>query len=176
MLEIPESYTIAKQLDETIKGKKIVTVQANQSPHKFAWFNGNPEAYNSLMKGKLVTGSVSYGGMVELNAEDVSIVFSDGVNIRYYQTNEKLPAKHQLFMEFDDSSMLICGVQMYGGLAAFKDGEYDNEYYVGSKGKTSPLSDEFDDHYFAKLIEGSSPKLSAKAFLATEQRIPGLVV
>ncbi|MBN2880382.1 MAG: endonuclease VIII [Clostridia bacterium] len=174
MLEIPESYNIANQLNETIKGKKIINVIANASPHKFVWFNGNPEEYNGLLKGREITGSTNYGGMVEVNAEGASMVFSDGLNIRYYQPNEELPLKHQLFIEFDDASMLICGVQMYGGMAAFKAGEYDNDYYIGSKTKTSPLSDKFDYEYFMKLIENSGTKLSAKAFLATEQRIPGL--
>ena len=42
MLEIPESYVIVNQLNNTIRGKKITYVQANQSPHSFAWYYGNP--------------------------------------------------------------------------------------------------------------------------------------
>jgi len=36
------------------------------------------------------------------------------------------------------------------------------------------LSDAFDRAYFGTLFSENTPKLSAKAFLATEQRIPGL--
>ena len=36
------------------------------------------------------------------------------------------------------------------------------------------MSDEFTFEYFQKLYPSSGKKLSAKAFLATEQRIPGL--
>ncbi|MCQ4762422.1 hypothetical protein NE555_17590, partial [Alistipes onderdonkii] len=38
----------------------------------------------------------------------------------------------------------------------------------------SPLGDGFDAAYFDRLVAGAKPNLSAKAFLATEQRIPGL--
>jgi len=36
------------------------------------------------------------------------------------------------------------------------------------------LTDAFDRAYFDTLFDDETPKLSAKAFLATEQRIPGL--
>ncbi len=37
MIEIPESLTIAKQLNETVQGKKIVEMEAAHTPHSFAW-------------------------------------------------------------------------------------------------------------------------------------------
>ena len=42
MLEIPEAAVISQQLNETICGKKIMKVIASQSPHKFAWYFGDP--------------------------------------------------------------------------------------------------------------------------------------
>ena len=50
MLEIPESITIAHQLNETIKGKVIRLAIANQSEHKFAWYHGSPETYSNLLE------------------------------------------------------------------------------------------------------------------------------
>jgi len=46
--------------------------------------------------------------------------------------------------------------------------------YDIAKARPSPLTDAFDRAYFAALFAVDTPKLSAKAFLATEQRIPGL--
>jgi formamidopyrimidine-DNA glycosylase len=64
---------------------------------------------------------------------------------------------------------------MYGGICCFNDGEYDNKYYTIAKEKPSPITDDFTEKYFAKLISNQElSKLSVKAFLATEQRIPGL--
>ncbi len=174
MLEIPESYNIAKQLNENINGKKISNVTANKSPHKLAWLTGDTQVYNNLLANKIITECKNQSGMVEIQAEDAAVVFSDGVNIRYFKKGDKLPEKHQLHIEFNDGSSIACSVQMYGGLSAFKIGEFDNEYYLAAISHPSPLSDEFDFVYFKNLITVKMEKLSTKAFLATEQRIPGL--
>ena len=53
MLEIPESFNLAKQLDQTVKNRVIKNVKAAQSPHKFAfYFNDDPDNYDSLLSGK----------------------------------------------------------------------------------------------------------------------------
>jgi len=64
MLEIPESYSLAKQLNQTIKGKIISYVKANHSPHSFAWYFGDPEGYNDLLSGKIIGNSYSYGSII----------------------------------------------------------------------------------------------------------------
>ena len=63
---------------------------------------------------------------------------------------------------------------MYGTVLAFRKGTYDNKYYLIAKEKPNPLSDDFDKTYFHSLYTEALGKLSAKAFLATGQRIPGL--
>jgi formamidopyrimidine-DNA glycosylase len=63
---------------------------------------------------------------------------------------------------------------MYGAVLAFTDGDYSNEYYSVAKEKPQPIEDAFDKAYFDSLRGEGTDKLSAKAFLATKQRIPGL--
>lgn len=174
MLEIPESKVLSEQLSSTIKGKTVKKVYANSSPHKFAFYAGEPEIYDKLLKGKKVGKSKPAGGMVEIEAEDIRILLSDGTAVRFFSPGEKLPDKHQLLIEFEDGSSLVCSVHMYGGLWVFKAGTFDNEYYEGAREKVSPLSDGFDERYFKTLLGEARPTLSLKAFLATEQRIPGL--
>ncbi|SHI86292.1 formamidopyrimidine-DNA glycosylase [Clostridium amylolyticum] len=174
MLEIPESHTISKQLNQTIKGKTIQNVYANSSPHSFAFFFGDPNHYHSLLTRKILGNAAAIAGQVEITAENSRLLFSDGVNIRYFNPGEILPKKHQLHIEFQDSSSIVCTVQMYGGLWVFSQGENDNLYYLVAKQKPSPLSEEFHENYFETLLSGVKQSLSVKAFLATEQRIPGL--
>lgn len=174
MLEIPESNVLARQLNETIQGKIISYVQAGRSPHSFAFYFGNPEGYDELLAGKRIGSSRAVGGQVEIEAEDARLLFGDGVCVRYYPDKRKAPKKHQLSVEFDDESALVCTVQMYGGLWAFREGSNDNPYYLAACEKPSPLSVEFDWNYFLSLRDEKSQNLSAKAFLATKQRIPGL--
>jgi len=174
LIELPEAYVLASQVSKTFSGKRIKKVVAGQSPHKFAWFFGDPKNYESLLQGKIIIDAVSIGGLVEIEANDAILLFGDGVNLRYYDKDSMLPPKHQLYVEFEDKSSLIGSVQMYGGLWAFPKDSFDNKYYKISKEKISPLKQEFDYDYFNALIDEKTEKLSLKAFLATEQRVPGL--
>ncbi|MBC7959531.1 MAG: endonuclease VIII [Vallitaleaceae bacterium] len=174
MIELPEARVLAQQLKETIVGKKIINVTTQKSPHKFAWFYGDPQGYHDLLSERVVTGATHHAGMVEICTGGVNLLFGDGVNLRYYATDEKCPDKHQLDVEFEDGAHLLGSVQMYGGLWAFEEGTNDNPYYRTAKSKPSPLLDSFSEDYYDDLMRGSSDNLSLKAFLATEQRIPGL--
>jgi formamidopyrimidine-DNA glycosylase len=174
MIELPEAAILAKQINETATGKRIKKVIAAQSPHKFAWYYGDPQEYNGLLAGKVISTAVNYGGLVEIKAGNAILLFGDGASLRHYVKGDKLPFKHQLWIEFEDGSSLVSTVQMYGGLWAFPDGSFDNKYYRIAKEKTSPLMEAFDRTYFNSLFGENTDKLSLKAFLATEQRIPGL--
>lgn len=174
MIELPEVAVLAKQVNETVVGNKIKDVIAAQTPHKFAWYFGDPQEYKGLLAGKVISGATSYGGQVEIAAGRAKILFYDGVNLRYYNRGANLPDRHQLLLEFDDGSFLVGWVQMYGGLAAFLEGKNDNKCYLIARKRPSPLSGDFDKDCFKSLFDESTAKLSLKAFLATEQRILGL--
>ena len=174
MLEIPEAQTVARQLMETVAGKTITGAAAAASPHGFAWYFGEPAMYGEVLEGKKITDTAAYGGRPEIWAENMRISFGDGVNVRYFAAGAKRPVKHQLILELDGGDAICCTVQMYGALLAFADGMNNEFYYNVGKEKPSPLSNEFDAAYFESLFTEDAKKLSAKAFLATEQRIPGL--
>jgi len=175
MLEIPEAQTIARQLKEAVYGKIIFKVTAAESPHGFAWYTGEPADYCEMLEGKKITGTAAYGGRPEMWAEDMRLSFADGVNVRYFDADAKLPVKHQLLLTFEGGDSICCTVQMYGGMFAFRDGTNDDFYYIVAKEKPTPLSEEFNELYFDSLLaDNVKGKLTAKAFLATEQRIPGL--
>lgn len=173
MIELPESRNLAAQLLKTIQGKTIQNVTANHSPHKFAWFRGDPNSYVNQLRGKTITGTGSFGGMVEIYIQDMRLVFTDGTNIRYFESAQKLPDKHQLRIDFHDGSALLCSVQMYGGLWLLSEGETE-PYNECARCKVSPYHPLFDLNYFYSLYTEKDADLSAKAFLATHQRIPGL--
>ena len=173
MIELPETYLLAGQLNDACKGKTIVSAAANHHPHGFAWYTGDPALYHQKLAGKKITGSAAYGGRPEIWAEEMRISFCDGVRTRYLEPGAKRPDIHQLLLEFDDGSAIVCSVQMYGGLFAFENGSEDDYYYNTAKEKPSPYTDAFDKGYFESLRQGVKQKISVKAFLATEQRIPG---
>lgn len=174
MLELPECHTVAEQMDARLAGRTIVSVSAAASPHRFAFFNNDPEDYPGLLKGRILERAYPLARLVELALGAMRLTFGDGANLRWHAAGETPPAKHQLLLRFDDGSCLSCTIQMYGSIFAFRDGECDDFYYRAAKEKPSPLSAEFSERYWESLLSDASPKLSAKAFLATEQRIPGL--
>jgi len=173
MIELPEACVLSEQINKTIVGKTIKNAKANAHPHGFAWYTGDPALYSQKLAGRMITGSAAYGGHPEIWAEEMRVSFCDGVHTRYLESDEKRPDKHQLLLEFDDGSAIVCSVQMYGGIFAFEEGSKDDFYYIIAKEKPSPYTDAFDRKYFDSLRQGLKQTLSVKAFLATEQRIPG---
>lgn len=182
MIEIPESITIAKQLNESVKGKKIMQAEAAHTPHGFAFYTGDAEFYSRVMEGKIIGEAAGIGSMIEFELENAegeedsqyNFVVGDGTNIRLYMPGEKLPQRYQTKLTLEDDSILVCTVQMYGSMFLIQPDLYDNFYYQVAKQKPFPGTEEFDYEYFRSLKEELSGNLSVKAFLTTEQRIPGL--
>jgi formamidopyrimidine-DNA glycosylase len=175
MIELPEAHTIAGQLNITLSGKRAAGIIPQHTPHKLAWYYGEPSKYSALLAGKTVEEARSYGGLVEIKAGNVNILFGDGVNVRFHARGETRPARHQLLIEFEDGSALSAVIQMYGGVGCFIEGELENSYYKAAQEKPSPLSGAFDEVYFERMLSAQEvQKLSLKGLLATEQRIPGL--
>jgi len=174
VLEFPEAQVLSRQIRECLSGKEIKGVIVGQSPHKFAFFT-EPENYPFLLEGKKIKTAEGSGGFLQISVgDDVSLLIGDGGRVRFHQPGEKLPPKHQLLLKFNDGSALTVSIQMYGMIFCQKDEDIDNRYVLISREKPSPLSEKFNHEYWEKLIGENKPTLSTKAFLATEQRIPGL--
>ncbi len=173
MIELPEAVVIAEQITATAAGKRIARAVANASSHKFAWYTGDPAAYNDLLAGKTIGRAAGVGALIEIKVGDRVLAIS--APIRYHAQREPRPAKHQLLLELEDGTALSATAQMWGGFFCFPVGGKAGflEYDLATE-RPSPLSDAFDRAYFDSLFDAETPRLSAKAFLATEQRIPGL--
>lgn len=174
MLEIPESATVSRQAGKTLVNKTISEVFTATSPHKFAFFSGDPAGYGKMLAGKQIVSTKGHGMFVDLICSDnTCITIGEGINMRYHEPGSTLPDKYQLLISFKDNDFLSFNVAMYGGIWAYK-GTFDNKYYILSLNSISPLTDEFDEDHFDNIIKNTTKDLSAKALLATEQRIPGL--
>ena len=113
MLELPEAITLARQIEETLRGRRCVSAVADHSPHKFAWYYGDPAEYGRRLSGRQVLGAEAHGGMVEIVLDGVRLVFGDGALLRYVAAGKKRPTNHQLLVELDDGGLQW--LQMYGG-------------------------------------------------------------
>lgn len=174
MIEIPEAVTLARQLGDTLRGRRVRAAVAATTPHAFAWYHGDPAAYGARLDGRSIGAVRSDGGFVEVDVDDARLLFAEGVVLRLLGPGAARPKRHQLLVEFDDGSALAASIQMYGGVWAFAPGAFENPYLDVARRTPSPLSDGFDRAYFERLVGDPAVRgLSVKALLATEQRIPG---
>lgn len=175
MIELPEALTLARQMREAYRGHVIVGAEANRSPHKFAFYTGDPTAYGARLAGRAIEDVKATGPYVELALSDgMTLLLREGVNARHVAPGQKAPAKHQLLLEFDDGSKLACTAAMYGMFLIADAGSDEDEYYVAARDAVPVLSDGFDEAAFRALVDAAPAVTSVKALLATEQRIPGI--
>lgn len=174
MIELPEAYVLMDQINTELKGKKIKRAEADHSPHAFARYTGNPAEYNDKLAGKTITDADIYNGNVRIRAEDMVLLIT--TPIRFHKKGDKLPDKHQLYLEFEDDTSITCMIQMWGCMFCFRAGggyALPEDYVVNND--PSPLEQEFNEGFFKSLLQREKlSSLSAKAFLTTQQRIPGL--
>ena len=185
-MNIVTAYIVNKQQEESIVGKKIRNVVANQNPHTFVWFAMEPkQAYKDakaacdvakyLTNKTIESVNVNTGGYGLYNFINFGkqALLSDIVP-RYKNPKEKYPKKHQLLLEFNDGSFLSYSASLGGALFLFETDKNGNA--VGYK-SDSPLIDskEFSYNYFKTLLDNTEGKiLSVKQLLATKNRIPGI--
>jgi len=174
MIELPEARTIAKDLRNTILGKRILNVKTGNKPHKFAFFHEDKEQYKDMIMNKKITDIVERNFYVEIIIEDCTLTFRDGANISYHEDFSTVPDNYQFLIEFEDEKYIAVTISMYGFIGLFKTGTSDNIYYLKELNGLSPLDKQFTFALFQSLIDDTAKKLSTKAFLATDQRFLGI--
>lgn len=128
MIELPEAINLAKQINENLRGKKVVRVLPPTKVHKFCWFSEEPELYSEALEGKAIVGAEGFGIYVEMSFDQgKKICFNDGINIRLMNKGDKLK-DYQLLIEFEDETMLVFTVAMYGAIV-LHNGDYDIARY-----------------------------------------------
>ena len=177
MIELPEAFVLVTQINETIVGKTLRRVTVNTRKHKFASFSGDPALYDAALSGKRVIKAIfgadaTGSSFIAIQCGDKALILN--TSIRYHEPGAEVAPIHQLMIEFHDSSKISCIVQIWGSMLCIPATELDKVDICTSGKHPSPLDDEFSMQYLMKLFESSKPSLSAKAFLTTDQRFPGI--
>lgn len=177
MFELPEFVTLAKQINNTLKGKTIRRGRLGNIPHKFVWYNRSHDEFERLTKGKTIGEAQGKGKWVFIPLEPgyVLLLGECGGKVLYHPPGSKLPKKYHLYITFEDDSFLTVTTQMWGAMELYEKGEERNRQYVKGM-KTTPIEPEFTFEYFCTLI-GTLAKIkkrSVKGLLTQDQIIPGL--
>ncbi len=177
MFELPECVTLARQMNDALKGKTIERGQLGNSPHKFVWYNRSHDEFEGLTKGKAV-GPVRAKGrwlFVPLRPGYVLLLGECGGKALYHPPGSEVPKRYHLYITLDDGSFFTLTTQMWGAMELFEEGdEQEREYVKGMR--PTPVEAEFTADYFSALVDdlARGQKRSAKALLTQEQIIPGL--
>ena len=114
MFEIPEFVTLARQMNETLKGKKIRRGQLGNSPHKFVWYNRSHDEFEKLTKAKIVGEARTRGKWLFMPLEPgcVLLLGECGGKVLYHPAGSKVPKKYHLYITFSDDSFFTATTQM----------------------------------------------------------------
>jgi formamidopyrimidine-DNA glycosylase len=177
MFELPEFETLAGQINDTLKGKRIRRGSLGNSPHKFVWYNRSHDEFDRLTKGKTIGEAKTKGKWLFIPLEPgyVLLLGECGGKVLYHPPGSKTPDKYHLYITFEDGSFLTAATQMWGAMELYEKGKEHNRQYVKGM-KTTPIEPDFTFEYFCSLIDTlvTMKKRSVKGLLTQEQLIPGL--
>ena len=177
MIELPEAVTLARQINATLRGKSLVGGMRGNTPHKFAFYSREPEAYAAILPGRTVGEAAAYGSTLRVPLEPgyLLVLGEGGERIVYHADAKQVPAKHQLLLHFADDSYLSVRVSGWGACFLFTPDELAAHPFAGRE-KTSPLSEAFSRETFETLFDGLKPdaKASVKYFLISEPGVFGV--
>jgi len=176
MFELPEYLTLARQINETLRGKNIREGRLGNSPHKFVWYNRTNEEFAELTRGKTIGDTRVKGRwmMTEFAPGYILVLGECGGKVLYHEAGANLPKKYHLWLTFEDDSFFTVTTQMWGAMELYEKGkELEREYIKDMRPTPVELAFTFD--YFAGLINVlAEEKRSAKSLLTQDQLIPGL--
>lgn len=177
MFEIPEYVTLARQMAESLSGKRIVNGTLGNSPHKFVWYNRKPDEFAAIVKGKTTGLAYCRGRWLFIPIQQgYMLVFGEcGGRIRLHESESQLPKKYHLSLHFDDGSILSATTQMWGAMELYEEGkELQRQHIKGMR--TTPIDQKFSLAYLSALIEecANEGSRSVKGLLTQDQLIPGL--
>jgi formamidopyrimidine-DNA glycosylase len=161
----------------TIEGKTIVGGVRGNAPHKFVWYNLERDDFESRVRG-LRVGHAHVEGrwlFVPLEPGHMLLLGEWGGRILYHAAPASPPAKHHLYLAFEDGSALSATTQVWGGVGLFEHGREREWQYVKNM-RITPVEAAFTAEYFAALVVEvrAAGKRSVKGLLTQDQLIPGL--
>ncbi len=177
MFEIPEYVTLARQMGESLSGKRIVNGTLGNSPHKFVWYNRLPDEFAAIVKGKTTGLAYCRGRWLFIPIQPgYLLVFGEcGGRIMLHESESELPKKYHLSLHFDDGSVLSATTQMWGAMELYEEGkELERQHIKGMR--TTPVDQKFSLAYLSALIEecANEGSRSVKGLLTQDQLMPGL--
>lgn len=178
MLEYPEIHHIAEQMQQTILGKTIRSVDFPGAERKFVFSQQNEAEFNQRLNGGTIQRVEAVGNHLFLFT-DHGMAFNvgdTGGKILYHPSPEKAPKKFDLQMNFTDGSVLTISIQMWGFVGAVSEEEARAQQQRIRAEARDPLSPEVSPHDFLRWLAewADAPRTSAKKWIISRKYVTGL--
>jgi len=177
MIELPEAVTIARQLNETIKGKRIVEGNTGESPHKFVFYKPSREKLARLLLKKSIGEVTSLGRSIHIGLEpnEVLVIDEFGGKLLYHDPGAQLPKKYHLLLKFEDNSFFTVAIQGWGFISTLTEWK-QSKWVILRSNAISPFGAEFTSKRFIDLVEGyeDKEKDSIKTFFTNGRSVAGI--
>ena len=88
MFELPECLTLARQMNETLRGRTVERGHLGNSPHKFVWYNVSRDEFSRIMAGKAFGPAYARGRwmFIPVNPGYVLVLGECGGKILYHKS------------------------------------------------------------------------------------------
>jgi formamidopyrimidine-DNA glycosylase len=177
MIELPEASTIARQMSQELKGKRIAYGNRGNSAHKFAFSSGSPEEYAAIFEGRCMGETTGHGSAILASIEPdyVLVLGGGGERILFHREERTLPKKHHLLLHFEDGAYLTVTVQGWGNTLLLPEVEAGAHLHV-QKDRIPPLSEGFTWDHFQQLFDlvDKDSATSVKYFVISEPGVWGV--
>ena len=173
MVELPESLIISKQINEILTGKKIKSVEINNTSPKTLFVYPSLEFLEPNLKNTTVKSAYAKGKWIFIEFDSDLILSTApemGAEILYHSSEETLPKKYHFLFKFSDGSSLTL---KYSGFLLLRLGtlkEQEQSKYPGKIGPT-PIDEDFDENSYLNLLESKS---MIKSKLLEGTNLPGV--
>ena len=171
MIEVPEASVLARQMNDELRGKRIVSGVPGNAPHKFAFYSRPPAGYEATLSGRTMGEVREHGSAIlaSIEPEYTLVLGGGGERVLFHRTDSTLPRKHQLLLDFGDNTYLTVSVQGWGNVLLLHRSELADHPHAG-QGRISALGDAFTmEHFlglFGELAEADAR--SVKFFLISQ--------
>jgi formamidopyrimidine-DNA glycosylase len=177
MIELPEAVAIATQLNQTIKGKRVVEGNTGNSLHKWVFYKPIPRKLEPLLPKKSIGEVTSVGRSVHIGLEpDQALIFDEfGGKLLYHDPGTELPDKYHFFLKFEDDSFFTAAIQMWGFISTQREWE-QTKWTKLRANAVSPAEASFTVKRFSELVEQyeDKEKDSLKTFFTNGKSVAGI--
>jgi formamidopyrimidine-DNA glycosylase len=177
MIELPEAATLARQMNETLVGKRVARVELAQNRPKWMFLMPEAEAFSLRLVDREL-GNVTVDGkwiFVSLDNGDLFVLGDFGGKLLLHSPGATLPKKWHLSIEFTGGAQLTLAIQMWGFVGVMSPEEIRDHPVAGTLGP-SPTDDDFTLERFNEILDtyAKTENKPIKAFLIHEENLSGL--